>query len=84
MSYDKVSKRLKRHQDAVAVNQQLAICKFHEAVVTEPSGVFRKRHALNCGRSKCFLCSNPRRRFKAITLPERRVNEAMKYELLFI
>lgn len=81
MSYDKQAKAQRRYDDYVIIQRQLFICWFHRADVTTPVHYFRKNHALNCGRSKCFLCSNPRRRSKRLTIPEIAANEAFKYEL---
>ncbi len=84
MSSDKSKRALKRHHDQVAVAKQLVICKVHRATIRSPHGVFRKRHALNCGRPRCLMCGNPRRTWGHLTLQEQRASEAFEYELYFV
>lgn len=81
MPSDKVKRQVRRNADSLTIVKQLTICKFHNSDVTVPLGRFRKHHALNCGRSGCFMCTNPRRRFGHLTLPELKANEAFKYDL---
>lgn len=44
-------------------------------------GKYKKQHALNCGRSGCFMCCNPRRTFGHITLKEEIANINYKENL---
>jgi len=82
MSSDKTKSQQRRKVDSLAVVKQLTICKYHNASVTIPLGRLRKSHALNCGRSHCKLCSNPRRTWGRLTLPEIKANEAFRYALI--
>jgi hypothetical protein len=66
---EKHSERLARTKRAIVRQQRIA--RSHGA----PDGEghrFDKMHAMNCGNPKCFLCSNPRRTFKELTIQERR------------
>jgi hypothetical protein len=86
MSESKQARRLRRVKARKQMNRQLRIVSFyypagspgHEA---KAKGVWRKQHALNCGRSSCQMCCNPRRILKAVTLYEQRFNQAFKQDL---
>ena len=81
MSANKVKRQHRRKKNSLVVTKQLNICKYRFATITVPLGSFRKQHALNCGRSKCMMCSNPRKRWGYLTIPELRANESLRYEL---
>lgn len=53
----KHGKRIQRNQNAIA--KQLKIAKKSGLKHDEPNR-FKKRHAMDCGRSNCSLCGNPR------------------------
>lgn len=84
MSSDKSKRQQRRNVDSLTVVRQRKLCLLHNANITVPLGRFRKHHALNCGRSHCFLCVNPRRLWGRVTIPELRANEAYRYELLHV
>lgn len=81
MSSNKEAKCQRRFNNHLAVMKQLTICKFYDAKINSPIGVFRKRKALNCGRAGCKLCTNPRRLWGHITFSEKKANCFFKYEL---
>lgn len=86
MSYDKEARRNRRHNARKQVEAQLRLVRFYypkgtEGYETKAKGRWRKQHALNCGRSGCCMCVNPRRIFKARTLHEQRIDQALKQAL---
>lgn len=81
MSFDKVKRQQRRKQDSLVVAKQLRICLYHNADITVPLGSFRKQKALNCGRSRCMLCTNPRYTWGHVTIPELRADESYAYAL---
>lgn len=86
MSYDKDSRRIRREKARKQVKAQLRIVRFYypagsAGFGSKPQGSWRKQHALNCGRSGCCMCCNPRRIFKAVTLQEARIDVALKQDL---
>jgi hypothetical protein len=66
----KHSKRLLKDENAV--KKQTKIAKEFGVPVTEPHK-FAKRHAMNCGNPKCFMCGNPRKVFNEPTQQEKRL-----------
>lgn len=61
-----------------AINRQKRIAKRAwnaEHLLKQPHR-FAKHHALDCGRSGCMICGNPRRTMKEKTLQERKFVES--------
>lgn len=70
---EKHSKRI--HGDEVAVKRQVRIAKQHglketDRDVKQPHRM-AKRHAMDCGNPECFLCGNPRKTMKELTMQEK-------------
>lgn len=76
MSYDKSARPQRRHQNRVKVRKQVSIFYFYnekaEVLSAKQRGHMVKHKALNCGRSGCHMCVNPRRIFGHVTLAEKR------------
>lgn len=70
----------RRFRNAVEVANQLWIIKTYGSVARYPAQL-RKRHGMSCGKSRCFMCVNPRRLTGELTVPELRAKEAFNYEL---
>ena len=70
----KHSKRLLKEDNAVI--RQTKIAKAHGIEVKEPHK-FAKHHAMNCGNPKCYMCSNPRKVWKELTLQEKKLQQDM-------
>ena len=57
----------RRHKNDVAIARQIKIAKQHHLPGTLRSPQERqphrmaKRHAMDCGNPKCYLCGNPRK-----------------------
>ena len=66
----KHSKRLQKDENVI--KKQTKIAKAAGLEVNEPYK-FAKHHAMNCGNSKCVMCSNPRKTFKELTQQEKRM-----------
>ena len=87
MSQDKNARRVRRDKARKQIKRQLRIVQFYyspsipDAFGTKPKGAWRKQNALNCGRSGCCVCCNPRRIFKTVTLHEQRIEQALKQDL---
>lgn len=84
MSYDKEARRQRRIADARQIDRQFRIVMLYSpeaGLGQKPQGSWRKQKALNCGRSGCHMCCNPRRVFKATTLAEQRNAEAFAQAL---
>lgn len=75
----KVSKR--RFQTKTASLRQHKIAKSH-GISSDLSELhrFAKHHAMNCGNSNCFWCSNPRKVFKERSIQERRMFQDLDTE----
>lgn len=76
---DKIKNSKRRQQDENAVKRQLKIAKQHgiddyqTKTVKEPHRMV-KRHAMDCGNPRCFLCGNPRKLHKdKLTAQEKRL-----------
>ena len=69
----KHSKRLLKDENAV--KKQTKIGKQYGMSNKEIEQPHRlaKRHAMNCGNPKCFMCSNPRKIFNELTPQEKRL-----------
>jgi len=87
MSQDKNARRVRREKARKQIKRQQRIVHFYysatvpDAFSTQPKGAWRKQNALNCGRSGCHMCCNPRRVSKAVTLHEQRIEQALKQDL---
>lgn len=72
----KHSKRI--HNDETAINKQIKIAKehgfgFYDKVIKQPHRTYKK-HVMDCGNPKCFLCGNPRKTHKdKLTAQEKRL-----------
>lgn len=65
----KHSRRISKKRSATI--KQVKIAKAHGITVREYHR-YSKHHSMNCGRSHCFLCSNPRRTLGEKTIQEQR------------
>ena len=69
----------RRQKDENAVRKQTKIAKRHQMSEYSPGEVkqphrFNKRHAMDCGNPKCFMCGNPRKTHKdKLTAQEKRL-----------
>lgn len=86
MSYNKQARQIRRTRARIAIYRQLMISRFYYSMDSgfyeAPQGRWRKQAALNCGQAGCFLCGNPRRVDKALTLAERRAGHSLEAGLL--
>ena len=69
---DKIKHSKRLQKDENVIKKQTKIAKAAGLEVNEPHK-FAKHHAMNCGNSKCFMCSNPRKVFKELTQQEKRL-----------
>jgi hypothetical protein len=69
---DKFDHSRRRLKDDNAVKKQTRIAKTYGVPVDEPHK-FAKRHAMNCGDPKCYMCANPRKVFNEPTQQEKRL-----------
>lgn len=78
MSYDKATRAQRRHRNRTEVRKQVSIFYFYnekaEVLSDKQRGRMVKHKALNCGRSHCHLCVNPRRIFGEVTVAEKRAD----------
>jgi hypothetical protein len=70
----KHSRRISKTRDAEI--RQVKIARAHGITVKEYHR-YAKHHAMNCGRSHCLLCGNPRKIWREKTIQEQR-NEQRK------
>jgi hypothetical protein len=70
----------RRHKTDVHIARQIKIAKQSHTMGTSRSIIERephrmaKRHAMDCGNPKCFLCGNPRKTHKdKLTAQEKRL-----------
>lgn len=72
----------RRYNNYLKIKKQLKLLKMYD---TEPDilihGKYKKQNSLNCGRSACCMCSNPRRIFGYLTLKEITANFNYKENL---
>lgn len=69
---EKHSKRIQKEENII--RKQLKIAKQHGFTDYKYEGHrYAKQHAMDCGNPKCFICSNPRRIFKELTVQEKRM-----------
>jgi hypothetical protein len=72
--YDKIKNSKRRYKDEIAVKRQLEIAKENRLIDSNEPHKYHKRHAMNCGNSRCYLCSNPRKVHKdKLTQQEKRL-----------
>lgn len=67
----------RRYRDETNIKKQVKIAKQNgltskDRAVKEPHRL-AKRHAMNCGRPGCMMCSNPRKTFNQVTTQEKRL-----------
>jgi protein subunit release factor B len=65
----------RRHKNDMAIARQIKIAKAHNNTsdVKQPHRL-AKRHAMDCGNPKCYLCGNPRKTHKdKLTAQEKRL-----------
>jgi hypothetical protein len=72
-----LSERRHHDQRIIAKYLKLHLDIYHQPIFGSP-GKLRKQNPLNCGRPRCMLCGNPRRRWGSLTLAELKANEALK------
>lgn len=77
--HDKFKKSKRLLKDETAVAKQVKIIKnrsrfpYDHPSIDEPHRL-QKRHAMDCGNPKCFLCGNPRKTHKdRLTTQEKRL-----------
>ena len=74
--YSKIKNSSRRHKDENAVKKQLKIAKSHHVgnpIYDDQPHRLAKKHAMNCGDPRCFMCGNPRKFFGDLTIQERRM-----------
>lgn len=74
----KHSKRI--HDSESHINRQVKIAKEYGIPVDEPHK-FDKKHVMNCGNPKCYMCANPRKVFKEVTMQEKKFIQTEKWGL---
>jgi hypothetical protein len=63
----------RRHKTDVAVARQVKIARAAGSNIGQPHK-FAKRHAMDCGNPRCFMCGNPRKTHKdRLTQQEKRL-----------
>lgn len=84
MSYNKDARAARRKRNHAKQSRQVRIYYFYndksEVVSDAQRGQWAKQHSTNCGRSGCFLCTNPRRRWGLLTVAEQRADLALRDE----
>jgi len=64
----------RRHKTDVAVSRQVKIARAHNSSEVKQPHRLAKRHAMDCGNPRCFLCGNPRKTHKdRLTAQEKRL-----------
>lgn len=78
----KHSKRM--HQKENHIKKQVKIAKEHTVSEDNPREVehhrFHKRHAMNCGNPDCFMCGNPRKFVKELTIQEKSFEQTLNWQ----
>ena len=70
----------RRHKNDVAVARQVKIARAAGTPVDDAHR-FVKRHALDCGNPRCFLCGNPRKTHKdRLTQQEKRLFQDLEQQ----
>jgi hypothetical protein len=75
---DKIKNSSRRYADEVAVERQVRIAKDYHMhqngrwkYIDQPHRN-HKKHILNCGDPRCYMCGNPRKWFKEPTMQEKK------------
>ena len=81
---DRLRTSLRRHNTDVKIAKQVKIARARgltdqDQAVQQPHRM-AKHHAMDCGRSGCMLCGNPRKLFKEPTVQERRFDQNIDEE----
>ena len=71
----KHSRRISRTRDAEM--RQVRIARAHGISVKEYHR-YAKHHAMNCGRSNCLICTNPRRTWREKTIQEQKFEKQIQ------
>lgn len=75
-----LKKRAKRrNDDKKHIKKQKRIIK-SAGLVLQEDGRYRKKHALDCGKSGCKLCGNPRKINNELTIQEKKQIESERYD----
>ena len=70
----------RRHKNDVAVARQVKIARAARTPV-DAAHRFVKRHAMDCGNPRCFLCGNPRKTHKdRLTQQEKRLFQDLEQQ----
>jgi hypothetical protein len=70
----------RRHKNDVAVARQVKIARAAGTPV-DAAHRFVKRHAMDCGNPRCFLCGNPRKTHKdRLTAQEKRLFQDLEQQ----
>ena len=70
----------RRHKNDVAVARQVKIARAAGTPV-DAAHRFVKRHAMDCGNPRCFLCGNPRKTHKdRLTQQEKRLFQDLEQQ----
>ena len=70
----------RRHKNDVAVARQVKIARTAGTPVDAAHRIV-KRHALDCGNPRCFLCGNPRKTHKdRLTQQEKRLFQDLEQQ----
>lgn len=77
MSGDKETRSKRRHENFRACQKQVEIAKAHNIDIDTPHK-YTKKHVMDCGNPKCFICGNPRKVFKEKTVQERRNEQSLE------
>jgi hypothetical protein len=83
---DKIKHSRRLHKDQVAIDRQVGIAKdygmHHDRrwkYIEQPHRN-HKKHILNCGDPRCYMCANPRKIFKEKTMQEKRFEQPRLHE----
>lgn len=74
---DRKTKRLKSLEKTI--KRQSSIAKSRGNKVDNPHK-FAKRHAMDCGQPGCFLCGNPRKTHKELTIQEKSFDQTEDWD----
>lgn len=71
---ERINRSKRKFKARMKMIRQVKIAKAHVCLPSDYDSihVFHKRKALNCGKSTCFMCGNPRKFFGELTLQEKR------------
>jgi len=85
--YSKEKKAKRIHDDERAIARQVRIAK---DLHMDKNGRWKyieqphrnhKKHILNCGDPRCYMCGNPRKFFKEKTIQEKRFEQMLAHEV---